>query len=155
MQRNKIGVLILAVLIIASAIFGWREYYRKNEPVVNMTPAFIVTAEQIVKEFEANDSVPAKKYTGKLIAVSGNIKQVDKDEQGYFTVVLGSEGSMSSVRCAMDSLYASDVQTLQKGQPATIKGMFTGFQKDESGLLGSDIILNRCVIYKTQTKKQD
>lgn len=155
MQRSKIGMLVLIVLVIVSAIFGWKEYTRKNEPVKNLKPAFKVSAPQIIKEFEANDSLPARKYLGKLIAVNGIIKTIDKDSQGYFTVVLGNPVSMSSVRCAMDSLFASEVLSLKKDQTITIKGMFTGFQKDETGLLGSDIILNRCVIEKPQTNKQD
>jgi hypothetical protein len=155
MQRRKIGMLVLGVLIIISAIFGWKEYTRKNEPVKNLKPAFEVSAPQIIKEFEINDSLPARKYLGKLIAVNGVIKTIDKDNHGFFTVVLGNAASMSSVRCAMDSLFASEVLSLKKDQTITIKGMFTGFQKDETGLLGSDIILNRCVIEKPQTNKQD
>lgn len=155
MQRSKIGMLILVVLIIVSAIFGWNEYTRKNEPVRNLKPAFEVSAPQIIKEFEANDSLPARKYLGKLIAVNGILNTIDKDSQGYFTVVLGNPASMSSIRCAMDSLFASEVLSLKKDQTITIKGMFTGFQKDETGLLGSDIMLNRCVIEKLQTNKQD
>jgi hypothetical protein len=57
---------------------------------------------------------------------------------------------MSAVRCAMDTLFTNELMTLKKDQTITIKGMFTGFQKDDTGLLGSDIILNRCVIEKSQ-----
>ncbi len=155
MRRNRTGFLVLAIIIIIAAIFGWREYTRKNEPVKNLKPSIEVSASRMIKEFEANDSLPAKKYLGKLVAVNGIVKKIDKDEQGFFTVVLGDAGSMSSVRCAMDSLFASEVVNLKKDQTITVKGMFTGFQKDETGLLGSDIILNRCVIETSQTNKKD
>jgi hypothetical protein len=36
--------------------------------------------------------------------------------------------------------------SLQQGAVITIKGAITGFSKDETGLLGSDVQLNRCVI---------
>lgn len=152
MQRNTIGLLVLIVLITGVGIYGWLAYNRKVEPIKNDLPAFTVSAEEIISEFETNDSIPTNKYLGKLIQVSGITKQVDKDDQGFYTVVLGDTSSMSSVRCAMDSVFASAVNTLQQGQVTGVKGIFTGYQKDDTGLLGSDIILNRCVIELKQSR---
>ena len=146
MSRNKISLLVLIVLLAGVGIYGWRAYNRKVTPIKNESPAFTVSSEEIIRQFETGDSAITTKYAGKLVLVTGITKQVDKDEKGFYTVVLGDTSSMSSVRCAMDSLFAADVNMLQKGQATSIKGMFTGFQKDETGLLGSDIILNRCVI---------
>lgn len=151
MQRNTIGLLVIIALITGVGIYGWRAYNRKVESIKNELPAFTVSAEQIIREFETNDAIPAKKYSGKLILVTGILKQVDKDDKGFYTVVLGDTSSMSSVRCAMDSAFASAVDILHKGQTTAVKGMFTGYQKDETGLLGSDIIMNRCVIELTQS----
>ena len=155
MKRKKIVLLVFVFLFILFALFVVKEYSRKIEPVKNSKPDVEITAEQLIKEFEDNDSLPAKKYSGKLIAVSGVMKQVDKDDQGFLTLVLGNANSMSSVRCAMDSLFASEVTSLHQGESATVKGMFTGYHKDETGLLGSDIILNRCVIASDLKNKPD
>jgi hypothetical protein len=154
-KGRKFGLLILGLLVLGAVLFGWREYTRKTKPVINLQPAFIVPASQIIDEFEANDTLPAKKYSGKLIAVTGTISSIDKDDQGFLTVVLKDAGFMSSVRCAMDSLFANELVRFGTGQTITIKGMFTGYQKDETGLLGSDIILNRCVVDATQTNKRE
>ncbi|MEO6001282.1 MAG: hypothetical protein ABIN89_30805 [Chitinophagaceae bacterium] len=155
MPRKRIVVLLFFTLLILSAVWVLKEYNRKVESLKNTKPDIEVTAEQLIKEFEAGDSLPSKKYSGKLIAVVGVINQVDKDDHGFFTLVLGSSNSMSSVRCAMDSVFASDIHSLQKGQATTVKGMFTGYQKDETGLLGSDIILNRCVVEMDPKNKQE
>jgi len=155
MQRKRIVLVVFFILLIVSALWVFKEYNRKIGSVNNTKPDIEITAEQMLKEFEADDSLPSKKYSGKLIAVSGVIKQVDKDDHGFFTLALGNPNSMSSVRCAMDSLFTTDVQLLQKGQATTVKGMFTGYQKDETGLLGSDIILNRCVVEINQKNKQE
>ena len=155
MHSKKIGLVIVALLVLGAAFFGWKEYNRKVEPVKHLQPAAMVSASSIIKEFEANDSLPLKKYAGKLISVNGSITNIEKDDHGFFTVVLKDSGSMSAVRCAMDSLFANELVRFQQGQTITIKGMFTGYQKDETGLLGSDIILNRCVIDATQTTKRE
>ena len=140
MQRKRIVLLVFFILLIVSALWIFTEYNRRVGTVKNTKPDIEISAEQMLKEFDAGDSLPSKKYSGKLIAVSGVMKQIDEDGHGFFTLVLGNPNSMSSVRCAMDSMFASDVQSLQKGQPTTVKGMFTGYQKDETGLLGSKAI---------------
>jgi len=71
---------------------------------------------------------------------------VEKNGNGFYTVILGEEFLMSSVRCSMDSLHQMDVASLTTGTLVTMKGNCSGFNRDE--LLGSDVILNRCVIEK-------
>jgi tRNA_anti-like len=79
------------------------------------------------------------------VAVKGMVKSVTKIEN-TFTVVMGDTADMSSVRCLIDSMHVEGVSGLQRGATVTIKGALTGFKKDETGLLGSDVELNRCVL---------
>jgi hypothetical protein len=44
----------------------------------------------------------------------------------------------------MDTANVAKAATVKEGQALTIKGSLSGFNQDE--LLGSDVILNRCVI---------
>ena len=126
MKKKKLirNVLLVAVVLgIGAAIYGYKEFNRKSEKAATL------------------------KYGGKIIQVAGLVKKVDKDEQGNFTVVIGDNSSLSSVRCSIDSLFSKDVTALQLNAPAFLKGVCTGFNADEMGL-GSDVILNRCVIVK-------
>ena len=102
-----------------------------------------------VKEFEINDSSANRKYLGKIIETDGIVKEVSKDEAGYYTVVLGEEGKMSAIRCSMDTVHKQDASRLKVGSSVVIRGSCTGFNKDEMGL-GSDVILNFCVIVSTK-----
>jgi hypothetical protein len=52
---------------------------------------------------------------------------------------------MSAIRCAIDSVHKDRVTGLINQSSVTIRGACTGYNKDEMGL-GSDIILNRCVV---------
>jgi hypothetical protein len=44
----------------------------------------------------------------------------------------------------MDSVYVKELVGIKEGELITVKGSCTGFTHDD--LLGSDVILNRCVL---------
>ena len=144
--RNKKLVWALIIFNVGfGAWLGISEYNRTNKDVSNVKADIKITAKELIHQYEANDSSADKKYSGKIIEVSGNIKDIKKDEAGYYTVVLGDTANMSSVRCSMDTVHRQDAAMLMPGSSATVRGYCTGFNKDDMGL-GSDVILNRCVI---------
>jgi hypothetical protein len=150
MSRKKIVIVAILVVVAGAAIYGWSEYTRKNEDLSGAKAAYSVEAVQLINEFNQNDSAANARYLGKVVAVNGMVKGVEKDEEGKYTVVLGDTTDMSSVRCAMDSTHATDATGLHRGESVQVKGSFTGFKKDDTGLLGSDVELNRGVIVKNK-----
>ena len=148
MSRKRIIILAILVVMAGAAIYGWNEYHRKNEDLSGVKAAYAVNAVQLIGEFNQNDSAANARYLGKVVAVNGMVKGVEKDDEGKYTVVLGDTADMSSVRCAMDSAHATDATGLRRGQSVQVKGSFTGFKKDDTGLLGSDVELNRAVVVK-------
>jgi hypothetical protein len=82
-------------------------------------------------------------YVDQVLEVSGSINKIEKDEKGFYTIVLGDAGSMSSVRCVVDSLFSSDAAKLTTGTPAKLRGVCVGYTADDMGL-GADLLLNRC-----------
>lgn len=150
MKKKKIilNVLLFAVVLgIGAAIYGYREFNRKSESITNEAADFKVKPLDIITAFTNDEKAATLKYGGKIIQVAGLVKKLDKDELGNYTVVIGDNSSLSSVRCSVDSLFTKDVAALQLNAPAFLKGVCTGFNADEMGL-GSDVILNRCVIVK-------
>jgi hypothetical protein len=103
-----------------------------------------LNAAALITAFETNETHANTKYLDKVIAVNGKIKTVEKDEKGFYSIILGDTGSMSSVRCSMDSTHQQGAAKLTPGVFVTVKGACTGFNADD--LLGSDVILNRCVV---------
>ena len=145
MMPVKKRILVAIVLVIAAAAFYiYKEFNRTNINIASEQAAFTLTASELINEFNSNDSSAGKKYVGKVIAVSGRVKNTDKDERGYYTVSLGDSSSMSSVRCSIDSMYTDRVTAIRPGMTVTIKGNCTGYNADE--LLGLDVIVNRCVV---------
>ena len=147
--KKKIYLGIAAAVLVGVlgvSWYGYKEYTRRNKDLSETKADLQISAADLIKTFEANEQQANAKYLDKIIAVTGNVKEVIKDEKGYYTVVLGEEGSMSSVRCSMDSIHQTEAGKLVAGKQVIVKGACTGFNADE--LLGSDVILNRSVIDK-------
>ncbi len=144
MKKKRIVLGFFVVAIIGGAWFGYSEYNRKVRDLANVRAQVTMQANELIAAFEQNEVTANAKYLDKIIAVKGIVKKVEEDERGYISFILGDEGSMSSVRCSMDSVHVKDIVHVKDGADVTIKGACTGFNADE--LLGSDVILNRCVI---------
>ena len=145
MKRKKIILLLLLLAAAAVAWYGYKEYTRINKDLASAKADFVLAATDLIKEYESNDSVSAKKYNGKILEINGQVKAVEKDDKGYYTVVIGDNTSMSAIRCAIDSLHNDKATGLINKSSVSVRGACTGYNKDEMGL-GSDIILNRCVL---------
>jgi hypothetical protein len=147
-SRKKIIWLIILLLVAGGAWYGYSEFTRTNKDLSKVKPDVRITAIRLIHEYESNDSLANIKYLGKIIETDGNLKNIEKDQAGYYTVILGPEGTMSSVRCLMDTTHNEDAATLTAGSSVVVRGACTGFKKNEllGENLGSDVELNRSVI---------
>lgn len=145
MSRKKIIVLVVAVVIIAAALYAWREYNREVKDLDSVKADVNANAIALINEFLQDEANATKKYQDKIMAVTGIVKQVITIEN-TFTVVMGDTSDLNSVRCLIDSTHTNGISALQRGMQVTVKGAVTGFKKDETGLLGSDVELNRAVV---------
>jgi len=139
-------LLLFVIIVIAGDWYGYRLYTGKVPSLTEVKSDATVSATDLIAAFEKDSASANKQYLGKILEVSGNIKSLEK-ESG--TVSLGNTEGNSSVRCSLDSAFVKDIASLNPGSAITIKGNCTGYMPDETGLgLGSDVILNRCVLEK-------
>ena len=119
----------IADLVPACHVAGWfayKEYFRTNKDLTAVNADSKISAVELLQEFEKDDSAANRKYLGKILEVTGTVKEVTKDEAGFYTIALGEEGNLSSVRCFMDSVHKSDaanvtwVHLLQSGGPVLV-----------------------------------
>lgn len=142
MKRSTL-ILLVIVLLAAAGWFGYKMVYRQVKPLTEVKTEFHLSAQELIIAFEQDTAAANKQYLGKVIEVTGNVKSVETEEKSA-TIVLGPSGSMSSVRCSMDSTQVQQATQVEEGTEVTIKGACTGFISEE--LLGSDVILNRSVL---------
>ncbi|HYC41037.1 MAG TPA: hypothetical protein VEB63_11185 [Chitinophagaceae bacterium] len=146
MKRRKVILVAIAVLIIGGGWYGYKEYTRKVPDLSRVRPDITMDSRQLISSFEQDEAGSNAKYLDKIISVRGTVRAVERDETGFYTVILNDGEFMSSVRCSMDAEHQQDVAGLKEGAGVTIKGACTGFNSNE--LLGSDVILNRGVLVK-------
>lgn len=150
MKRKTIlySFITIVIIIVSLGYIVLNEYNRKHKDVTDIPAAFTMNSDELIRIFSTDEKTANIKYLDKVIEVTGVVKSIDKDDNGSFTVVLGSQASMSSVRCSMDSSHNPEAANLISNKEIRIKGICTGFNADE--MLGSDVILNRCAIKKNQ-----
>ena len=147
MKRKKIiRYIVLPLLVIGAvaAIYIYKEYNRKHIDTARVKADYSLPATDLLAEFSTNEKASGEKYMDKVIRVEGLVKDITKDEKGFYTVSLGDSASMSSVRCSIDSTHTNEAISLQKGIKLAIKGICTGYTADE--LLGADVVLVRSVV---------
>ena len=132
------------------AWLGFKEYNRTNKDLSIAEADVKISAINLISEFEDNDSAANVKYLGKILELDGNVKKVETDEDGNYTIILGESGNLSSVRCSMDTIYSKDAARVKEGSSVIIRGACTGYKKNEllGENLGSDVELNRGIIVK-------
>jgi hypothetical protein len=152
-KAMKINKIALIVFTLAVAIGGYfyvtSEINRKSPSMANSPEDYEINTTDLLDEYQSNPSEADKKYLGKIILLSGNIKTLENNEKGFYTIVLGDSSSMSSVRCSMDKSIALNVAELPVGAAIVLRAECTGFNPDDLGL-GADVVLNRGALIKTK-----
>jgi hypothetical protein len=141
---KRIVIYIIAIILLAGGWYAYRISTGKVKRLTEVETQEIINSPDLIAAFEKDTAAAGRKFLGKIIEVSGHIKSVEKEDNAA-TVILGEAGSMSSVRCSMDTGYVKEVTGLNPGNKITVKGACTGFNADEMGL-GSDVVLNRCIL---------
>ncbi|MBL7748523.1 MAG: hypothetical protein JNM19_13900, partial [Chitinophagaceae bacterium] len=115
-RKNIIRYIVLPLLLVLglAALYINREYNRTHKDTVRLKPDYSVTATALLNEFSSNEQLSNKKYWDKVIRVEGMIKELSRDEKGFYSIALGDTTSMSSVRCNIDSAHSSEAISVQK-----------------------------------------
>ncbi|MBI5914389.1 MAG: hypothetical protein HY842_03365 [Bacteroidetes bacterium] len=129
-------ILIITAVFILGAVAVMFYLSQKPVPSVNdLKTDFTVTATDLFAEYQANEGAANQKYNGKIVEVSGVIKETKNNEAGQPTVVLESGDPMFGVICELKE--KGQATKFSNGQQVTLKGECTGYLMD--------VVLARCV----------
>lgn len=137
-MKKKI-VLILLALCFTAAVGVWYyvfRYSKTHHRDVESENAIAITAGQLVKDYQANESRANAHYLNKVIQIKGDIIKQGKDQAGNYTVTLKSNDPFSGVLCTLKN--GSKIS--DKHSTIVVKGICAGFL--------TDVVLNEGVIVK-------
>ena len=134
-------ILFAGILVLLLAIgFGWYQFSRGHADLTKAKPDFQLAATELHAAFVQDYNQSSQRYVGKVLAVSGQVNNVQRSETG--TVVALKASEMGDILC---SLAGESPEGLSEGQKITLVGECTGALGDaDLGLL--DVNLVRCVL---------
>lgn len=137
-------LLVLLVLGLAGAGYGYYLWNKPPESNANKAVTMGIPATQLVADFKADEAAANAKYLGdasKIIAVTGKVAEV-KDVNGTFKVALVGGDDGTQVLCEFDPQTTPARTTFAVGEEVTFKGECAGADLDGT------VNLARCVEVK-------
>jgi hypothetical protein len=133
---KKIIYILASILLIASAVYYYTFVYAKNHHRDAQSEiAIIISADSLNAAYQNNEQAANKLYLNKAIEVSGTILNINKDQAGHATLLIGKADAFSTVAVTLNSTEAISKKI---GDLATVKGVCTGYL--------SDVIINEGVL---------
>ncbi len=138
-MKKKLIIAVLLVGVLSFVGVYYFVFYRPTHHVRDIAneSAIVVSAKDIVKEFQTNESASNTKYLNKVAEISGEVLEAKKDQTGKPTVTLKSDDSFSNV---FVTLRGDKQLEVKGGATITIRGVVTGFL--------SDVVINDGIVVK-------
>ena len=127
-MKKKIILFGLIAAIIGGIAVWYFIFYKPTHYKRDVADevAINITAQQIVKNYQANEDSANKIYLNKAIAITGEVLEAKKNQDGKPTVTLKSDDNFSNIYCTLKN----DAGQIQGGSTITVKGICTGFLSD-------------------------
>ena len=130
-MKKKFKIIFISLAIFLLVAFGIYIYvmHGGGRNLENEDAAFVVSSDQITKEFTTNINQANKKYLEKAIAVQGVVTDIIENQ-----IIIGN-----SVVCT----FEKPANSIHKNQILTVKGRVVGYDD----LMG-ELKLDQCFINK-------
>ncbi|MBK8956431.1 MAG: hypothetical protein IPM34_12885 [Saprospiraceae bacterium] len=135
---NRRIYFLLASLFLIAALIVYKIYNKEHADLTATKADFKLGATELLQEFETNEESAQTKYLNKIIAVSGQIKEIQQVESKTIWI-LETENPLSSIQCEMDPRF------LEKSKNAGVVGNKVTLQGLCSGKL-MDVVMNQVVV---------
>jgi len=134
----KIALFVVFFMALAGILTGLYLFNLQHKDLKNVKPDFIITAVDLQKAFESNETSANSRFVKKVIEVSGTIESVKAGEDKSLNVALKTGSVLGSVICTFQS--DSEASILKVGDNIVIRGECSGFL--------TDVLLNNCAVVK-------
>jgi hypothetical protein len=132
----KIALIAVSVLVLAGILIGLHMYNLKSRDLQKVKPDFTVTAIDLQKAFEDNESASNSKYVNKVIEVTGIIESIKPGDNKTLNISLKTGSPLSSVNCTFQTV--PDTSKLRASGQIKLRGECSGYLMD--------VLLNNCSV---------
>lgn len=134
----KKALLVFLLIVTVLGIIGYRMWNKPHSDMTSATPDAKLTATELYKVYQTNETMADKQYLGKVILVTGNILEVNQGTDGSTNLLLDTGDPMSTILCQLDKFTKQTNITYSAGQQVTVKGICSGFT--------GDVVIDRCIV---------
>ncbi len=138
---KKIFFIVLLVAAVAGG-FGLYQYYKPVSGLESVTPEFSLDAGTLYNDFLIDENAANEKYLGKVIEITGTVKNSTIAESGKYIVNIDSGDEMSGISCEVNAEKNPSVKDLKNGEQIKVKGVCSGILMD--------VVLVNCSIEKNK-----
>jgi hypothetical protein len=139
-MKSSVKIVLFVVFFIAlgGIIIALCMYNKQHKDLKKIKPDFVITATDLQKAFEDNETSATSKYVNRILEVTGVIESVNTGKENILSVMIKTGSDFSSVICTFP--LTADTTKFIVGDQVTIKGECSGFLMD--------VLLNNCVLIK-------
>jgi hypothetical protein len=130
-EKNKKRVWLKRILIIGSILFivgvaaVWYIFTKKFEDTTKQEAAYTLNAMDIIKEFQASDSMANIKYAEKIITINGRVSETEAADT-TINIKMIDTLTDAYIIFAFQEQHLNEAKLLKEGDSVTIKGSCSG-----------------------------
>lgn len=132
----KIALFVVFFVALAGILIALYLFNMQHKDLQKAKPDYVISAVELQKAFEENETSAASAYVNKVLEVTGIIGSVKTGENNVLSIVLKTGSDLSTVICTFPS--ETDPAKFTPGNKITVRGDCSGFLMD--------VLLNNCVI---------
>lgn len=129
LKLNKLTVFLLLLFLFVGFVVKFTIFKNSEKSIANQTAIATLNSDELVNSFTLDEKKSNALYEGKIIEVTGKIKEISFINQ-RITVILTSNNKTFGVICDMNPNQKEKIKKLSINQKITVKGICKGFLKD-------------------------
>lgn len=143
------SILIVCALLLAVLVWTWKAVINKPSKNYNMVhPTYSYSTTTLFQDLSIWDSNKPYTFQDKLIEIKGRINKINYLQSRY-SLEMGEKQTMNSINIQLDERYHQQAHALHLHDSIAVKGIFSGYTKDEELGLGITVQLRHGILTYT------
>lgn len=129
LKKIKFTFFLLILFLLVGFVVKYTLFNFSEKNIADQTAIATLNSDELINSFTSNEKKSIALYEGKIIEVSGEIKEISFINE-RITVILSSNNKTFGVLCDMNPNQKEKIKKLSKNETITVKGICKGFLKD-------------------------